>query len=172
MRPLAAIVTSAVILGGLQLYMVLRERYRPPAPTFVERFTEDAYGMELTLTFRAARDAFEFDDEGPVLSVLFRGDIVFAADDAVDANVPVVVDNIPGIVVGANEFVVHALTGGTDWDTSHAVRIRLLRNGLPIAEQTLWSDPGEPVRGTVFLDVPEALREDEHEDDHEHENVS
>jgi hypothetical protein len=36
------------------------------------------------------------------------------------------------------------------------------RDGNPIADQTLWSDPGLPVRGAVRVEIPQDGAEHSH----------
>jgi hypothetical protein len=84
-------------------------------------------------------------------------------DEPISAGAPVVVEHVSGIVAGANEFFVEAQPGDDALGAAHALRVRVLRDGNPIAEQTLWSEPGLPVRGTVRIDIPSAVTEDGHD---------
>jgi hypothetical protein len=86
---------------------------------------------------------------------------------------------------GRNEFYIKATPAEPDRETdefaldespssrpvSRAVRVRILRDGVPIGDQTLWSEPGQPVEGVAAVEVepapsdPTVDRQSEH--DHE-----
>ena len=168
MRPLLAIILSAAIVGGLNLYMRHRARQRVASPLAVEDFATGVYSLDLTFTFRAQRDAFALEDD-PIVRVKFRGADVLLANKPVDAGEILRVETIENIVAGhdkasgANEFYYEILTGDTDNGIARCVRLRIFRDGQILAEQSAWSDPGEPVRGTLRL----AVVDDESAHDHE-----
>ena len=38
-------------------------------------------------------------------------------------------------------------------DKVHGVRLRLLRDGAEVDSTTLWSEPGRPVEGAMFIEL-------------------
>ena len=59
-----------------------------------------------------------------------------------------------------NEFYFEILTG-EDSRVARGLRFRIFRDEQVVVDRTAWSDPGEPVRGTVNL-VILAAPETEH----------
>jgi len=156
MRPLLAILVSATILSGMYLFMWQRARMKTAAPQVVEEFARDIYSLDLTCTFRAERDSFAFEDD-PVAQVRFRGEKILVANEPVEAGEVLQVKGIDNIVVGhdeqtgTNEFYYEILTGDDAGNLARCVRLQLFRDGQLLAEKSAWSDPGEPVRGTLRL---------------------
>ena len=158
MRPLLAIILTVAVIGGLNLYMRHRGRQWVASPLTVENFAPGIYALDLTFTFRAQRDAFALKDD-PIVRVKFRGADVLLANKPVDAGEILHVEPIENIVTGhdeasgVNEFYYEILTGDTDTAIARCVRLRVFRDGQIMADQSAWSDPGEPVRGTLRLAV-------------------
>jgi hypothetical protein len=166
MRPALAVVLVAAILGGLQGYMSLRDRMRPPPAQEVETSAAGIFSLDLTLTFDAGPDPFALDlDDAPSLLVEFRGQQLLRETGSVPAGQPIVIAPIRGVDQGKNEFFVKAVPADSNVDVSRAVRVRVLRDGEPISESTLWSEPGLPVQGKVDLVVPASAAPS---DDHDH----
>jgi hypothetical protein len=76
---------------------------------------------------------------------------------------PLRVAKIPEVVEGRNEFYLEAIPAENEVPREHAVRLRILQGQQVVAEQTLWSPPGEPVRGLMTLIVPAAPSTNERE---------
>ena len=154
MRPLLALSVASLILGGLWLYMTFRPQ---PALAIAEPETaaEGRVDIELTLTFDAGPDAFALDvTDAPTLLVQLRGKDVLRRTDPILAGAQLRVEAVSGLVTGINEFFVQATPQDTAAPVARAVRVRILRNGYPMAEQTLWSEPGELVQGVVVVEIP------------------
>jgi hypothetical protein len=154
MRPLLALVVVGVILGGLQLYMMFRPQSRRgafrPEVTAAGRFD-----VEVTLTFDAGPDAFALDTtSAPSLLVQLRGRDVLRRTEPIGAGSQIVAESVAGIVVGANEFFVQATPQDTTALAARAVRVRVLRDGHPLSDASLWSEPGDVVQGSIVVDVP------------------
>ena len=62
-------------------------------------------------------------------------------------------DDVPGIVAGRNAFFVHAIPSEEFIARPCAARIRILRDDIVLAENTLWSQPGGAVAGEVVVEV-------------------
>ncbi|MBW3598857.1 MAG: hypothetical protein KY475_16480 [Planctomycetes bacterium] len=169
MRPLLAILISFLIFAAVGSYLRLAEALRVAqaklaSPEDVEVVVEDEFDLEITLTFDAGADnAFALaPTQSAAVLVRFRNREVLRIDEPVPAGTPLRVEGIGGVVEGANELYVEAHPAAQGLPVAHAARVRVFRNGVPIAEKTLWSEPGLPVTGTIRIDVGAAS------DDHEH----
>jgi hypothetical protein len=154
MRPLLAFAVVIVILGGLQLYMTFRPQARREAAR-AEVQAAGQFAVEITLTFDAGPDEFALDvSDAPSLFVQLRGHDLLRRSDPIEAGSQINVESVDGIVVGANEFFVQATPQDTTANVARAVRVRILRDGQPLADDTLWAEPGDVVQGAVVVDVP------------------
>jgi hypothetical protein len=88
------------------------------------------------------------------LELLLRGEAVHRRPQPLAAGEPVVLDGVRGLVAGGNEFFIAAYPQDAESPVPLAVRLRILRDERVVAEQTLWAERGEPVRGTVRLELP------------------
>ena len=112
-------------------------------------------GLVLVLG-KGADQADDFALEPASVLVRLGGRDLLRRADRVPAGTALVIDDVPGIVEGRNEFYVQVTGSEQARSGARAVRVRVLRDGRPMdrAEQTLWSAPGERVEGVVVLDVP------------------
>jgi hypothetical protein len=62
----------------------------------------------------------------------------------------------PDVRVGRNEVFVQANPPEAALSRTHAVRLRVLRDGEPVAERTFWTEPGTPLSERFSLEVPAA----------------
>lgn len=154
MRPFWAICAVFGILGGLQAYMSLRPRPMV-APDYRPVVVGGEFSADLTLTFAAGPDPFALDvNDAPSVLLQFQGEDVLRIVEMVAPGEPILVEQIEGIVAGRNEFFVQVSPQDLDANVARAVRIRISRDQMPIADQTLWSPAGEPVEGVIVIDVP------------------
>lgn len=168
MRPLLSLTIAVVVLGGLRWYMQVRDRFRVHDISSGESVAAGVFSVELTLTFNAGPDPFGLDrDNATAVEVMFRGQPLLRETGTVEAGTPLVVSPVQGVVEGPNEFFVSATPLDENTGLAHALRVRILRDGVPIAEQTLWSAPGQPVRGPVAVSV--AREPNESTETHGHE---
>ena len=166
-RPTLAIVVSTLILGGLYTYMSARNYGTVQVDALPELVAPGVFRLELMLTFPAERDPFAFDLENePTVLVTFRRKNIIRATDPVQAGTTLQVHPLEHVVEGndelsgRNEFYFEILTG-EDSKIARDLRFRIFRDEQVVVDQTVWSDPGEPVRGTVNL-VILAAPETEH----------
>lgn len=153
MRPILALLVVATLLGGLQTYMWLRPRPARSVAAF-EPTAAGIFEVEITLTFAAGPDPFALDlGDAPSLLVTFRGRDLLRMTEKVPAGEPIRIEEVDGVVAGANEFFVAATPTAQDATVARAIRVRILRDGSTVAEQSLWSDPGESVDGVVVVHV-------------------
>lgn len=161
MRPFLALLLSLSILGAVGGYLraarALQEREASQRESAEQQSAEGRFAVEVTLTFSAGgENAFALEPtQSTAVLVRFRGRDVLRVDQPVAAGSPLRVDDVPEISAGANEFFVEAQPSAESLAAPHAVRVRVLRDDIPLADQVLWSDAGLPVRGTVRVDVPQ-----------------
>ena len=158
MRPVLALVLTVAILGGMQLFMASQrgaghDHHR--GANVIRGAGE--YSVELTLTFDAGKDEFGLDAEGDAPSVLLQlhGQTLLQRIDHVPSSATLEVKPVEGIVVGENEFYLQVAPADLLSLVPRAARIRVLRDGIPLAERTLWSSPGEIVQGILAIQVSE-----------------
>lgn len=162
MRPLLALLLSAAILLGVRAYLQFAVSLRRPVVSVVEETAATGiFSAEITLTFDAAPDEFSLE---PIALVLKQQDrVLLERHDLVRAGEPLVIDNLAGIVTGRNEFYFECIPSPADQPLARAVRVRLLRDGVEVADTTLWAPPGQTPRGRIVLDVPAAATKDHHD---------
>jgi hypothetical protein len=153
MRPLLTLILVGVILGGMQVYMTFRPQPEASS-TPAELLASGVFQLEITLTFAAGADPFALDvSDAPSLLVSFRGQDLLRVSQEIEAGETVRVDQIDGVVTGANEFFVQASPRDQQATAARAIRVRVLQDGNPVAEESLWAEPGELVEGVVAVDV-------------------
>ncbi len=163
MRPLLALLLSAAILLGVRAYLQFAVSLRRPVVSVVEEAAATGiFSAEITLTFAAAPDEFSLE---PVSLVFKQQDrVLLERRDLVRAGEPLVIDNLSGIVAGRNEFYFECIPSPSEQPLARAVRVRLLRDGVEVADTTLWAPPGQTPRGRITLDVPAASATKDHHD--------
>lgn len=156
------------LFGGLLLYMHHRGTAAAATASHFEiQYTEDTYSLVLTPTFTAEPDPFALDigdDDGPAaLRLQLNGREILRRTDTVRAAVPVRIDDLENVKLGANELYLEANPPAEVINQSHAVRLQIFRNDNLLAETTFWSEPGVLLTGTFRFNV-------EPPRDHEQEN--
>jgi hypothetical protein len=193
MRPVLAIVVIVVALGSVRAYISFVDSVtgREFAP-IQEIQATGRFHVDLTISFDAHADVFTPES---VLLELHGGRILLQMEESVAAGTVLTIDPVEGIVEGANEFYLKVSTAEAEAeedgafslsgddpppestsegdlegaDKSRAVRIRVFRDDQLIAEETIWSGPGEPVDGIVTVHLPAGSGSTEdHDHDHEH----
>jgi hypothetical protein len=168
MRPLAAILVWVIVLGGVALFMHARKDLAANG-TASERAAEGHFAVDVTVSFSAEADPFALDasDESGGLALLLRvnGQDVLRRSDRITAGEPLRIEPVPGIVIGENEFYLEANPPLDQAGREHAIRVRVLHDGQPIAEQTFWSSPGARVANAFRIGVraPGEPTDDAHE---------
>jgi len=155
MRPWLALMVAAAILGGLQAYMSLRPRAAVPAEVQAAQAAAGRFRVQLVATSALGPDPFALEpSQALALELLLRGEAVHRRTQPLAAGEPVVLEGVRGLVSGGNEFFIAAHPQDAESPVPLAVRLRILRDERVVAEQTLWAEAGEPVRGTVRLELP------------------
>jgi hypothetical protein len=155
MRPFLALIISAGILLGVHSYLRFAQSLRGQhhADAASESVAASGkYSAEITLTFDAQADEFALEPTSLVLKK--QNQVLLQRAELVPAGTPLVVENIAGIVEGENEFYFACVPKEDGRAIARAVRIRILRDGVPVADKTLWAEAGLVPQGAVVLDVP------------------
>ena len=150
MRPVLALALACGILGLVQSYMVF-QRTAPRAQAAVLPVAiraEGRFEIEATLTFDAAPD--DFDVRPASLEIRQVDEELLRLDTPLPAGETVRIE--AELENGFNEFYVRAWPADNA-SKERAMRVRVLRDGVAVAEQTLWSQPGEPVEGPIRLEI-------------------
>lgn len=161
MRLVLTALMWAALLGGLSLFVDRGPAPEPPplAPR-AAGFEYQTYSLEVTLSFDPAPDAFALragDDQPPAaFLVRLHGREILRMEEGPKAGRPVRLEAPPGLGPGLNEFFVQAGPPAEAEGKAGAVRLRLVRKGIVIAETTLWADDGKPAAGIFRVDLPES----------------
>jgi hypothetical protein len=156
MRPFLALLTVGLILGGLQLYLLVRPQRASGVALQAERAAAGTFTVEVTLTFDAGPDEFALDSTlASSLLVQLRGQDLLRSSEPIAAGQQIKLDAVVGVVTGNNEFYVQATPKDGTAQIARAIRVRILRNGTALADQTLWAEPGELVQGAIIVEVPD-----------------
>jgi hypothetical protein len=163
-RIVIAAALAIVILGGLKVYITLRERLTTAAPQIVTHTATGKYDVEVTLSFDAGPNEFSLNpDEAPALVVGLGARELLRRTDPVPAGA-VTIENVEGLAVGANELFVSAWPRDGASTAPRAARVRVFQDGRLLAERTLWSEPGQPVRGPIPITIGPAPKLNSHDD--------
>ena len=156
MRPTLVVVLACVILGGVKWFLDAHSPISPARRQAEIVAASGEYTVELTTTFDAGPDEFGLDDvsSSPSLLVQLDGEeIMNRADTVLASDTPIIAR--ANVIVGVNEFFVQASPLTSDL-APRSIRIRILRDGNPIADETIWPEPGDILQGTVSLEVSES----------------
>lgn len=153
MRPLLALAVACVVLSAIRWFLAATTG-PPKSPMQTETVATGDFSVDVLLTFDAGPDPFALQsDDAASLEVSFRGDRLLRQTHPLARGQVVTIENVEGVAVGPNEFHVMAVPQDEDDAIIHAIRIRILRDDRPIAEQWLASDPGKPISGTVAVEI-------------------
>ena len=153
MRLRGVILLAMAIFGTVAAY----ERFLATLPANESSMVETPpatgkFSVVLTLSFDAARDDFGL-PEDPALVVNLAGHDIVRRTDRVPATEPLRADDVSGIVVGRNAFFIRAIPAESDLMRPCAVQVKILRDDAVIAQNTLWSQPGDIVAGEIVVEV-------------------
>ena len=170
MRPVLTILFAVVLMSGIFAYTQFAERVRPEPVQYQADFSDSKYVVRLNRTFDCAGNP-EFGLENSLV-ILFK-DQKIARTEAVPASEKIEFE-LPEVEIGRNSIFVEAYVPNQfdsfdeptfdSFDVrSAAMQIELLRDGVVIAEQTFWIEPGlNSVSGSLSFEIEdEQLSEDE-----------
>ncbi|MBI4963480.1 MAG: hypothetical protein HY913_09395 [Desulfomonile tiedjei] len=156
MRPVLAVLIWVALVGGLSAYMHAREKINP-ARSYEVRAVTEPFALEVTTTFDLEPDPFalktETESEAPALLVRVNGKEALRRNDRVERGVPFRLEPVPGLVQGHNEIYLEANPPVEQADRSLAVRVRVFRGSMPVADQSIWSEAGSTVATTFRVDI-------------------
>lgn len=151
-----------VLLGGLVLFMHSREENTQTLEMIFESAAAK-YGLELVTTFAVEPDPFalqtDASDAPAALLVRLNGKEVMRKSKRLERGAPIKLESVPDLLRGHNEFYIEANPPLEQSSGANAVRMRLLRDGSPIAEKTLWAEPGGKIAATFSVTVEEHAQE-------------
>jgi hypothetical protein len=156
-----------LILGGLSLYIFQRDR-RSQAPIQAPVMHEAAgqnFILEITPTFSPEPDPFALQGEAgdsPSLVVRTSQQELFRAEADLERGVPVQVQPVQGLVEGRNELYLQGTPPLSEAHRDHAVRVRLLKDNMVVADETIWGHGGAGVAGTISFTLT-PMAEDAHD---------
>lgn len=165
MRPLLSMGVVIFILGGLQFYMQARQHFGQLPVQLIERPAPGKFDLEVTLSFDAgigSADPFAVGTEKQdelVLLVTFRGKPLLQSREPLKAGQPLRIENIQGIVTGKsslegrNEIYLRIRPADLNAKHPRAAHVRILRDDLEVASQTLWSDPHKILQGSIIFEI-------------------
>lgn len=116
------------------------------------------YTVDVTLTFDAGPDEFSLEDVGDAPSLVVQmngGEVLRRTETILAAESPLQIPAIEGVIVGTNEFFVQASPSDMSSLQPLSARVRIQRDGNVVADQTIWSEGGDILQGTVSLEVTE-----------------
>ncbi len=157
MRPILALLLAVAIIGGMKLFLAATEENKVQSSQPVVVAAMGDFELDIQLTFNAGPDPFSVtssdDKESPSLIVEHQGKTVLQKTGTVSAG-EVLRPKVSGIVAGVNEFYIAATPQDTGSLVPGAVRVRVIRDGVPIAKSWIDAEPGERIEGVVRIDVP------------------
>ena len=173
MRIFLAIIVWVLFIGGLTLYM----KHRGPAdfsPHQMHEFkkVEKMYTLEITPSFMIESDPFAltFDSRNSSPAILVRlgeYEILKVEEPSLTADT-FKVEISQNLFFGENEIYIEASPPSDQVLTQNALRVRIIENGYPVAEKTIWSPPGAKLAGTFHFTLkPEAQKYSEEKDANE-----
>lgn len=168
MRPILVAVIWLVLVGGLLAYVQTRDTGKAADDYHLHQAT-GGFRLEATTTFDVEPDPFALTtnaDEQPAAFLLkVNGAEAVRLTERLKGGAPIVVEPVPGLVEGKNELFVEAVPPLDQAGRSQAIRVRLLCDGHPIADHTLWSEPGSKIATAfpVFIEnAPSPERRHDH----------
>ncbi len=168
MRPIAVVVFAVVVLGTLFAYLRIVEQEVAP-PEFKETTASGTFSLKLTLPFDAKSS--EFSDDGASLLIRLDGREIVRKSEDVKAGIRTF-DNIEGVKVGRNEFLVKVIPAEPAFQPSDefsfeepadeddqqepipvAIRLQVFRDGVLLGESTQWNSPGLTLVASFMIEV-------------------
>lgn len=164
MRPIAVVIFAFVVLGGLAIYLRAVQT-KVEATEFRETNATGDYFVELTLPFEAESNVF---NAGKSLVVTVDGREILSRDDTVPSGILPKIQ-VSELKIGRNEFAVNAQPKEMGFGNGNAfslestesskpspvaLRLRVFRDNIVVADGTYWSEPGLPIVATLMLDIP------------------
>jgi hypothetical protein len=172
MRIFVAVIVWVIFIGGLSQYMKHRD-FADYSPNNLFEFqqVEKVYALEVTPSFILESDPFalmmDIQNSSPALLIRLGEHELLNISAPLTTVETFKIDPLHSLIAGQNEIYVEATPPTNHFSTYNALRIRILKNGYPFEEKTLWSPPGTKVAGT-FQFTLETDNNDFSEEKHDH----
>jgi hypothetical protein len=158
MRIFVAVIVWVIFIGGLSLYMKHRGFVDYSTNNLYEfQQVEQVYALEVTPSFILESDPFalamDIHNSSPALLIRLGEHELFNIGAPLTTTETFKVEPLHNLIVGQNEIYVEATPPTNHFSTYNALRIRVLKNGYPFVEKTLWSPPGAKVAGTFQFNL-------------------
>ena len=167
MRFLLTAAIWIVFAGSVALFTTRRDA-RGPVMSYARGPAKGVFAVEVTASFSAEPDPFALDTgKAKPAGLVVRVNGVEAIRAAnVRPGEALRAEPVKAVLEGKNELFIEASPPQDQINRSHAIRVRILRDGEPVAERTFWSEPGTPIATAFPLEVPAtaAPAKDEHDD--------
>lgn len=155
MRFLLCLFVWIFLVGGLWAYTANRDASLPEGPAQVaeRKVLTGEYVLEITPGFSMEKDPFALvlDDtpQPPGLEVRLNGQAILVDSGEIVRGKVIRITKGLAPTVGFNEFYVQASPPMSEIHLDHCIRVRLMENGVPVADRTIWGSRGAVVAGTV-----------------------
>lgn len=169
MRFFLIIISWIVIIGGLRLYTWQRDMAVKPIQNVVAQQQQESkasYRLQITSTFSVEPDPFALEESESLESALqisLNGQPIKLPIEQLKRGEMIQMDDLQGVIAGHNEIYVKASPPVEENLLNHGIRINLIEGGNSLVDQTLWSEQGSLVSGTVVFKAGSDAKED-----HEH----
>nr|WP_320192558.1 hypothetical protein [uncultured Desulfobacter sp.] len=168
MRFLLCLFVWLFLVGGLWAYTANRDASLPEGPAQVadREVLTGEYILEITPGFSMEKDPFALtiDDtsQSTGLEVHLNGQALAVNPGEILRGKVIRITKGLSPTAGFNEFYVQASPPMSEINLDHCIRVRLMENGVPVADQTIWGSSGAVVAGTVGFTLA-APKEDDHD---------
>lgn len=168
MRFLLCICIWIFFVGGLWAYTWQRDAGLPKEPAQVAplKTLTGNYVLEITPGFSIEKDPFALtvgeDADSSGLDIRLNGKPLVVNTDNISRGKVIKVTDGLVLTDGFNEFYVNASPPISEAHLDHGLRIRLLENGVPVADRTVWGGRGAAVAGSISVNLS-AHTEDDHD---------
>ncbi len=154
MRFLLVLVLWFVFVGGLKTYTWQRDaatRQVVASPIHTELLSGN-WALELTPTFSAEDDPFALqtdETENTPIAVSLNATPVELGALAIARGDTLRIDNLGELHPGHNEIYIKASPPLNESGLNHGIRVRMLEGEAVLADETIWSNRGSLVSGSV-----------------------
>lgn len=167
MRIIFALAIWAIVLSGLFLYMEARSNRSSTdsAPATGKLETAGPYALEITILTTLQPDPFALTtgsgNQAESIHVRVNGRSVLSRTERIEAGTALRIEPVPGLLSGVNEIYLGASPPLDEHGRPAAIRLRLFNGLVPVVDETLWSDGGSKISGTISFSLPgiEGLRD-------------
>ncbi|MBN2134418.1 MAG: hypothetical protein JW737_01685 [Acidobacteria bacterium] len=158
MRPLIAIFINVLLIGGLFLYMGIRDTGEETHHIAEPEKAEGIYTLDISTTFKISwEEVFLLNAQGGENAVIsingmrLTGEMMKSPFDSTFR-----INNLPGIIEGKNEVFIELSRSSEDATRPAAVNVEIKKDGVKYFSDVFWFEPEEPVVMTVVFNEDKA----------------